>query len=78
MVELAWLRLQNQPASALSLWFHERVRLGRMRKTTIIALARMLLIALWGTQPPACRYRPPGSGKDGLRSSPDGSGSSLA
>jgi transposase len=26
MVELAWLRLQNQPTSALSLWFHERVR----------------------------------------------------
>src|SRR5215469_15409103 len=26
MVELAWLWLRNQPASALSLWFHERVR----------------------------------------------------
>src|SRR6516162_4379047 len=26
MVELAWLWLQNQPTSALSLWFHERVR----------------------------------------------------
>src|SRR6266849_4110710 len=25
MVELAWLWLQNQPTSALSLWFHERV-----------------------------------------------------
>ena len=49
MVELAWLRLQNQPASALSLWFHERVRRlgGRMRKTTIVALARKLLVALW-------------------------------
>ena len=49
MVELAWLWLQNQPTSALSLWFHERVRLlgGRMRKTTIVALARKLLIALW-------------------------------
>ena len=49
MVELAWLWLQNQPASALSLWFLERVRrLGRrMRKTTIVALARKLLIALW-------------------------------
>ena len=49
MVELAWLWLQNQPASALSLWFHERVRRlgGRMRKTTIVALARKLLIALW-------------------------------
>jgi transposase len=49
MVELAWLWLQNQPASALSLWFLERVRRlgGRMRKTTIVALARKLLIALW-------------------------------
>jgi transposase len=49
MVELAWLWLQNQPASALSLWFHERVRRlgGEMRKTTIVALARKLLVALW-------------------------------
>jgi transposase len=49
MVELACLWLRNQPASALSLWFHERVgRLGgRTRKTTIVALARKLLIALW-------------------------------
>ena len=27
MVELAWLWLQNQPTSALSLWFHERCAL---------------------------------------------------
>jgi transposase len=49
MVELAWLWLQNQPASALSLWFHERVQRngGRMRKTTVVALARKLLVALW-------------------------------
>ena len=49
MVELAWLWLQNQPTSALTLWFHERVqRLGRrVRKTIIVALARKLLIALW-------------------------------
>jgi transposase len=49
MVELAWLWLQNQPASALSLWFNERVRRlgGGMRKTTIVALARKLLVALW-------------------------------
>ena len=47
--ELAWLWLQNQPTSALSLWFHERVQRlgGRMRKTIIVALARKLLIALW-------------------------------
>ena len=49
MVELAWLWLQNQPTSALSLWFHERVQRlgGRIRKTIIVALARKLLIALW-------------------------------
>ena len=49
MVQLAWLWLRHQPATALSLWFHERVkRLGvRMRKTTIVALARKLLVALW-------------------------------
>jgi transposase len=49
MVELAWLWLQNQPTSALSLWFHERDQHlgGRTRKTTIVALARKLLIALW-------------------------------
>jgi transposase len=49
MVELAWLWLQNQPASALSLWFHDRVQRqgGRMRKTTLVALARKLLVALW-------------------------------
>jgi transposase len=49
MVELAWLWLQNQPTSALSLWFHERVRRlgGRMRKTIVVALARKLLVALW-------------------------------
>jgi transposase len=49
MVELAWLWLQNQPTSALSLWFRERVQRlgGRMRKTAIVALARKLLIALW-------------------------------
>src|SRR3954454_21332679 len=49
MVELAWLWLRNQPTSALSLWFHERVQRlgGRMRKTIIVALARKLLVALW-------------------------------
>ena len=39
----------RQPRSQLSLWFHERVQRlgGRMRKTTIVALARKLLVALW-------------------------------
>jgi transposase len=49
MVELAWLWLRNQPTSALSLWFHQRDQGlgGRKRKTTIVALARKLLVALW-------------------------------
>jgi transposase len=49
MVQLAWLWLRHQPHSALTLWFHERVEGngGRRRKTTIVALARKLLIALW-------------------------------
>jgi len=49
MVQLAWLWLRHQPDSALALWFHDRVKRngGRLRKTTIVALARKLLVALW-------------------------------
>ncbi len=49
MVELAWMWLQHQPTSALSRWFRERDQGlgGRRRKTTIVALARKLLVALW-------------------------------
>jgi transposase len=49
LIQLAWLWLRNQPRSALTQWFHERVRRdrGQMRKTTIVALARKLLVALW-------------------------------
>ena len=49
MIQLAWLWLRHQPGSALSCWFNERVRRngGRLRKTTIVALARKLLVALW-------------------------------
>jgi len=49
LVQLAWLWLRHQPNSALSLWFHERVQRngGRLKKATIVALARKLLIALW-------------------------------
>ena len=49
MIQLAWLWLRNQPRSALSIWFHQRVSRngGRLRKTTIVALARKLLVALW-------------------------------
>jgi transposase len=49
LIQLAWLWLRHQPRSSLTLWFEERVRRnrGRMRKTTIVALARKLLVALW-------------------------------
>jgi transposase len=49
MVELAWLWVRHQPDSALSRWFRARVGLerGRVRRITIVALARRLLIALW-------------------------------
>jgi transposase len=48
MIQLAWLWLRHQPDSALSRWFHERVeRSTSRRKTTIVALARKLLVALW-------------------------------
>jgi transposase len=42
-----WLR--HQPQSALALSFKERVSRngGRLKKTTIVALARKLLVALW-------------------------------
>ena len=49
MIQLAWLWLQHQPGSALSIWFRERVQRngGRGKKTAIVAMARKLLIALW-------------------------------
>jgi len=49
MIELAWLWVRHQPESALSSWFRARVgtERGRIRRITIVALARKLLIALW-------------------------------
>jgi len=49
MVQLAWLWLRHQPESSLTLWFQARLQRngGRFKKTTIVALARKLLIALW-------------------------------
>jgi transposase len=49
MIELAWLWLRYQPDSALSIWFRERVGTmkGRIRRITIVAVARKLLVALW-------------------------------
>jgi transposase len=42
LIQLAWLWLRNQPRSALI-----SRNGGRLRKTTIVALARKLLVALW-------------------------------
>jgi hypothetical protein len=48
MIQLAWLWLRHQPRSALTLWFKDRTERNgsRRRKTTIVALARKLLVAL--------------------------------
>jgi transposase len=49
MIQLAWLWLRHQPRSALTLRFKDRTERNgsRRRKTTIVALARKLLVALW-------------------------------
>lgn len=49
MVQLAWLWIRHQPGSNLTQWFQARLKRngGRFKKTTIVALARKLLIALW-------------------------------
>jgi transposase len=49
MGQLAWLWLRNQPDSALSAWYRDRVRdgKGRVKRIAIVALARKLLVALW-------------------------------
>jgi transposase len=49
LIQLAWLWLRHQPQSALAIWFKERVNRngGRLKKTSIVALARKLLVALW-------------------------------
>jgi transposase len=49
LIQLAWLWLRHQPQSALTLWFKGRVKQngGRLKKATIVALARKLLVALW-------------------------------
>jgi transposase len=48
LVEMAWLWLRHQPGSTLARWYHDRVRLGgRLKKVTIVALARKLLVAIW-------------------------------
>lgn len=48
-IELAWLWLRHQPESALSRWYRDRVGTlrGRIRKITIVAVARKLVVSLW-------------------------------
>jgi transposase len=48
-IELAWLWLIHQPDSALSRWFRERTAGAskRIKRITIVALARKLMVALW-------------------------------
>jgi transposase len=49
MIQMAWLWLRHQPQAALTLRFKDRVKQngGRLKKTTILALARKLFVALW-------------------------------
>ena len=48
-LEFAWLWVRNQPNSALTRWFLNRVgeARGAVRRIAITALARKLMIALW-------------------------------
>lgn len=45
MIQLAWLWLRHQDRSALARWFKAHSQRGR--KSTIVALARKLIVALW-------------------------------
>ena len=49
LIQVAWLWVRHQPESALTAWFKERVAQngGRQKKSTIVALARKLLVAMW-------------------------------
>jgi transposase len=65
MVQLAWVWLQYQPASALAQWYQRRFGSGgtRLRRIGIVALARKLFIALWrylktGTIPEGAHLKP--------------------
>jgi transposase len=48
-IELAWLWIRHQPDSELTHWYHQRVGnlKGRIKRITIVALARKLMVALW-------------------------------
>lgn len=64
LVEISWLWRRYQPTSKLSRWFADRVgETGtRVRRISIVALARKLLIALWkyamwGEIPEGARFK---------------------
>lgn len=64
LIEMAWLWLRYQPASALAAWFRERVGAvkGRVRRIAIVAVARKLLVSLWryihtGNPPPGAELK---------------------
>jgi transposase len=48
-IELAWLWLKHQPGSELACWYQQRVGglKGRIKRITIVAVARKLMVALW-------------------------------
>jgi transposase len=47
LIQLAWRVLLFQPDSALVQWYRARIAEGARKTSTIVALARKLLIALW-------------------------------
>ena len=59
MIQLAWLWRRHQPRSVLTLWFEERVRhnAGRLKKRTIVALARATGRALEVCERLGCQSR---------------------
>jgi transposase len=48
-IELAWLWIRHQPDSDLARWYQQRVGTlkGRIKRITIVAVARKLMVALW-------------------------------
>ncbi|MGB8398483.1 IS110 family transposase [Bradyrhizobium sp.] len=48
-IELAWLWIKHQPGSELARWYQQRVGAikGRVKRITIVAVARKLMVALW-------------------------------
>lgn len=68
MIQLSWLWVRHQPASAISRWFATRVGTarGRIRRIAIVAVARKLLVALWrfvsqGVVPEGAIFKAPAS-----------------